>query len=89
MLRSNLCDYWDAYILVKSRLSVRSTNYADERNKELTFNNNALLKSRISKIINTFIDNAEDLGIVMPMYNLLEYSHNYSIASGNLWNKVQ
>ena len=39
-----------------------------------------------SKIINTFIDNAEDLDIVTPMYNLLEYSDNYSMISGSLWN---
>ena len=39
-----------------------------------------------SKINNTYIDNAEDLDIVMPMYNLLEYSDNYSITSGSLWN---
>ena len=40
----------------------------------------------ISKINNTLIDNAEDLNIVMPMYNLLEYSDDYSMKSGSLWN---
>ena len=40
----------------------------------------------ISKINNTFIDNAENLDIVMPMHNLLEYSYNYSVTSGSLWN---
>ena len=39
-----------------------------------------------SKISNTFIHNAENLGIVMPMYNLLKYSGNYSRTSGSLWN---
>ena len=50
------------------------------------FKNNAPFQSCISKINNTFIDTAEDLDIVMPMYNLLEYSDNYSITSGSLWN---
>ena len=55
-------------------------------NRELTFRNSALFRSCISKINNRFIDSAEDLDIVMPMYNLLEYSDNYSMASGSLWN---
>ena len=58
-----------------------------KRNKKLTFMNNAPFRSCMSKINNTFIDNAEDLDIVMPMYNWLEYSKlNYSLTSGNLWN---
>ena len=56
------------------------------RNKKLTFKNNAPFRSCISKINNTFIDNAGDLDIVMLMYNLLEYSDNYSMTSGRLWN---
>ena len=52
----------------------------------LAFENNVAFKSCISKINNTFIDNAEDLDIAMSMYNLLEYSDNYSLTSGNLWN---
>ena len=55
-------------------------------NKKLTFRNNAPFRSCISKINNTFIDNAENLDIVMPMYNFLEYSTNYSMTSGSLWN---
>ena len=39
----------------------------------------------MTKINNTFIGNAEDLDIVMPMYNLLEYNNNYSMTSGSLW----
>ena len=54
--------------------------------KNLTFKNDAPFQSCISKINNTFTDNAEDLHIVMPMYNLLEYSDNYSMTSGSLWN---
>ena len=86
MLRSNLCNYSNAYIVVKGRISVRGTNDANKRNKKLTFKNNAPFRSCISKINNIFTDSAEDLDIVMPMYNLLEYSDNYSKTSGNLWN---
>ena len=57
-----------------------------KRNKILTFKNNALLRSCISKINNTSIDNAKDLDIVMAMYNLLEYCDKYSMTSGSLWN---
>ena len=54
--------------------------------RRLTFKNNAQFRSYISKINNTFVDNVEDLDIVMLMYNLLEHSGNYSMASGSLWN---
>ena len=74
MLRSDLCDYGDAYILVKRRVSVAGNNNANRRNKKLTFKNNAPFRSCITKINNTLIDNAEDLHIAMPMCNLLEYS---------------
>ena len=57
-----------------------------QENYKLTFKNNASFRSCISKINSTFIDNAEGLDIVMLMYNLLEYSDNYSKTSGSLWN---
>ena len=57
-----------------------------QENYKLTFKNNAPFRSCISKINSTFIGNAEGLDIVMLMYNLLEYSDNYSKTSGNLWN---
>ena len=69
MLRSDLCDYSDAYIVLKRSISVRGASDANKR-KKLTFENNATLRSCISKINNTCIDNAEDLDIVMSMYNL-------------------
>ena len=69
---------------MKRGISVRGTNNANTRNKKLTFKNNAPFRSCISKISNTFIDNAEDLDITMPMYNLLEYSDNYSKTSEGL-----
>ena len=84
MLRSDLRDYGDAYIVLKRKIGVTGNNNANRRNKRLTFKNNALFRSRIPKIHNKFIDNAEDLDIVMLMYNLLEYSNNYSMISGNL-----
>ena len=54
--------------------------------KKLTFKNNTPFRSCISKIINSFIDNAGDLDVVMLMYNSLEYSDNYSITLWTLWN---
>ena len=91
MLRSNLCDYADAYILVKGTITITgagnddATKQADERGKGVTFKNCAPFTKCISRINNTDIDNAQDIDIVMPMYNLIEYSDNYSKTSGNLW----
>ena len=85
MLRSDLCDYSDAYIVVKGTITVTDPNKANY-DKKLAFKNNAPFTSCISKINNTLIDNAEDLDIVMPMYNLLEYSKNYRKTTGSLWN---
>ena len=78
MLRSDSRDYSDAYIVVKEGISVTGTDNANRRNKKLTPKDNAPLKSCISKINNAFVDNAEDLDMVVPMCNFLEYSDNYS-----------
>ena len=86
MLRSDLCDYSDAYIFVKGTITVTGTNNDNRRSKKLVFKNKAPFRSCISKINNTFIDNAKDLDIVMPVYTLLEYSDNCSMTSGSLWN---
>ena len=86
MLRSDLCDYSDACIVVKERISVTDTNIAKKRNKKLTFRNNATFRSHITKTNNTFIDNAEDFDIVITMYNLLEHNNNYSMISESLGN---
>ena len=85
MLQSGFCDCSDAYIVVKGTITVADQNNT-EYDKKLAFKNNAPLISCISKINITRIDNAEDLGIVMPLYNLNEYSKNYSKTSGSLWN---
>ena len=85
MLQSDLCDYSDAYIVVKGTIIVRRANN-DAYDKKLGFKNNALFISCITKINNTLIDNVEDLDLVMSMYNLTEYSKNDSKTSGSLWN---
>ena len=82
---SDLCDYSDAYIVVKGTITVVRPDNA-KRNKATAFKNNAPFINCISKINGVKIDNAEDLDVVMPMYNLLEYSKNYKKTTGSLWN---
>ena len=89
MLRSDLYDYSDAYIVVKGDITLTKINgrgIIDIRNRFLAFKNNAPFTNCISKINNVLIDNAEDLDIVTPMYNLLEYSKNYRKTTRSLWN---
>ena len=86
MLRSDICDFSDAYIVVKGTITLAKTNgrgIIDIRNRLLSFKNNARFTNCISKINNALIDNAEDLDVVMPIYSLLEYSKNYRKS---LWN---
>ena len=85
MLISDLCDFSDAYIVVKENITVTAPDNA-KRNKSVAFKNNAPFINCISKINGIKIDNAEDLDVVMPMYNLLEYSKNYRKTTGSLWN---
>ena len=91
MLRSNLCDYADAYVLLNGRLTITgagdngAARRAVEGDKGVTFKNCAPFVKCINRINNTEIDNAKDIDIVMPMYNLIEYSDNYSKTSGILW----
>ena len=86
-LRSSLCDYSDAYIHFKGNISVNNTVGADasNTNKKVIFKNCAPFTYCINKINNTQVDNAKDIDIAMPMYNLIEYSYNYSQTSGSLW----
>ena len=74
MPRSDLCDFSDAYIVVKGTITVTNPDNA-KRNKVVAFKNNAPFINGISKINGIKIDNAEDLDVVMPMYNLLECSN--------------
>ena len=91
MLRSNLCDYADAYILVKGTITITgagadaAARQADERDKSVIFKNCAPFTKCISRINDKDIDNAQDIDIAMPMYNLFEYSDDYSKTSGSLW----
>ena len=90
-MRSNLCDYSDAYILVKGTITVNgvvngSENEILRRNRSLILKNNAPFVSCMTKINNEFIEDADDLDIVMPIYNLLEYSKNYRKTIGSLYN---
>ena len=89
MLKSSLCDYSDAYILVKGTITVNNTAAADaaanNTNKKVVFKNFAPFTNCISEINNMQIDNAKDIDIEMPMYNLIEYSDNYAKTTGSLW----
>ena len=84
VLRSNLYDYADAYILVKGTITITgagdndNARQADERNKGLIFKSCAPFVKCINRINNAEKDNTKDIDIVMPMYNLIEYSDNYS-----------
>ena len=86
MLRSDLCDFSDVYIVVKGDITLEADNDANKRNENLAFKNNASFINCISKINGVKIDNAEDLDVVMPMYKLLEYTKNYRKITGRLWN---
>ena len=88
MLKSSLCDYSDAYIFVRGTISVNNTAAGaavNNNNKKVIFKNCAPFANCISEINNTQIDNAKDIDIVMPMYNLIEYSDNYAKTTGRLW----
>ena len=93
MLRSNLCDYSEAYILVKGTITVtapgvnsNANNIRDKRNRPLILKNNAPFVSCITRVNGALIEDADDLDIVMSMYNLLEYSKNYRKTIGSLYN---
>ena len=104
MLKSSLCYYSDAYILVKKTITINgnagpepdpgnprtaaqllAARQADERDKGVAFKNCAPFINCISEINNTQVDNAKDIDIVMPMYNLIECSDNYVKTTGSLW----
>ena len=84
MLRSSLCDYSEAYILAKDNITVNNnagaSDAANNIGKKVIFKNFAPFTNCISKINNAQIDNAEYIDIVMPIYNLIEYSDNCNIV---------
>ena len=81
VIKSNLCDYSDAYILVIRNITVRNGN----ENTKVAFENGAPFTTCVTNINDEHVDNADNLDIIMLMYNLTEYSANYSDTSGRLW----
>ena len=81
VIKSNLCDYSDAYILVIRNITVRNGN----ENTKVAFKNGAPFTTCVTNINDEHVDNADNLDIIMLMYNLTEYSANYSDTSGRLW----
>ena len=86
MLRSELYNFSDAYVVVKGAITLEGDDDTNKRNKNLAFKNNAPFINCISKINSLKIDNAEDLDVVILMYNLLEYSKNYRKTTSSLRN---
>ena len=89
-LESGLCDYFDMYILVTENITVTRRNVANTEDIALNaatpvvFKNCAPFKDCRTEIRDTFVDYADFINIAMPMYNLIEYSDNYSDTSGSL-----
>ena len=80
ILKSNLCDHNDAYILVTDDITVVAFPAT-----QVAFKNCAPLTKCVTKIDGTTVDDPKDLDLVMSMYNLIEYSSNYSETTGTLW----
>ena len=90
MLASSLCDYSDAYILVSGTTTVAVLEAGGGNdNIQLVFKNCPLITDCISEISNTQIDNAKYIDVIKPIYNLIEYSDNYSKTSGSLWQRYR
>ena len=79
-IKSSLCDYSDAFILVTGNITVDVNNDTDA-----AFKNCAPFSTWTTKINDVFVDEANHIYIAMPMYNLIEYSDNYSDTSGSSW----
>ena len=84
-LRSDLCDWQDAYIVVTGKITVTNSNN-NTYDKKLALKNNAPFFSCVLRINEELIDDCQDLDIAVPLYNLLHYSKNYQKASESLWN---
>ena len=86
MLRSSLCDYSDVYALVSGTITVAALAVGQGNNNiQVVFKNCALFINCITKLNNTQLDDSKDIDVVMPMYNLIEFTCNYSKTSGSLW----
>ena len=79
-IKSSLCDYCDAFILVTGNITVAANN-----DTYVAFKNCAPFSTCTTKINDMFVDEANHIYIAMPMYNLIEYNDNYSDTSGSLW----
>ena len=85
-LESSLCDYSDAYVLVTEDIVVKNANSANlAADAKVKLKNSAPFINCRTEINGTFVDEAKFIYIIMPMYNLIEYSDNYSDTSGSLW----
>ena len=98
MIRSDLCDYSDAYILVSETIAITgagdddNAKRTDERNKGVIFKNCAPFTKCISSVNNIQIDNAEYIDVVMPMYNLIDYIiiiRKHQEVCGNITDMIQ
>ena len=89
MLRSSLCDHGDAYILVKGTITVNNTTATDadanNTNKKVIFKNCDPFTNCISEINNTEKDNAKNIDVIVPLYDLLEYTQAYEKTSRSPW----
>ena len=89
MLRFSLYDYSYVHMLVKGNITLNNTEAdgtaACNTNKKVIFRQCAPFTNWISEINNAQVDLAEDIDIVMPKYDLKEYSDSYSKASVTLW----
>ena len=81
-IESSLCDYSDTYILLTGNINVTG----GDNNTKIAFKNCAPFEDCRTEINDTFVDYANFINITMPMYNLIEYSDNYSDTSESLWN---
>ena len=85
MLKLRLCDYSDAYILVKGTIANTRQSADDKRNKGVMFKNCSQFSDCMNEISNTQINNAKDLDVLMLVHNLIEYSDNFLKTSGSLY----
>ena len=91
MLKTSLCNYIDAYVLVSGTITINgagaddAAKRLDEREREVIFKNCGPFTECISEINNTQIYNPKDIDVAMPMCSLMEYTNNYSKISGSLW----
>ena len=84
MLQQDSSDCNDVYNIVNETITVEGYDNRGIKNRLLAFKNNTLFISSIFKINNVLIDNAKDLEVEMPMYNLIEYSKNDIKTTGSL-----